>query len=203
MRFSCTWTTKGNQISYVLNCFKGNYDLLVAMARDLEQWRLKSMVTLLVGDHLNDLQWHRVLLERLKGKTTVTLDNQSTSRSTIKSKEGTSLHIESPMYFGGLPPTLSANSVTQPSVLLLNRFVGCMAEIEMFEFPAGQGKRRKDILDQSKEDSKGIAPACTDMCEKDNICQNNGTCLNKFTTIACDCTATGFRGKTCEEGNSI
>lgn len=148
-----------------------------------------------IGDNLNDLVWHRILLERNKGKTMISLDSQS--KSTVNSRDKTSLHIESSMYFGGLPPNLAANSVTQPSVTLLKRFVGCITDIEMFEYSAGQGRRRKAIL----EDSNGIVAGCTDMCQKGNTCQNNGTCMNRFSTSECDCTGTGYRGETCEEGN--
>lgn len=149
-----------------------------------------------IGDNLNDLLWHRVLLERSRGKTTISLDSQS--KSTVNSHENTNLHIESSMYFGGIPTArLAVNSVTQPSVLLLHRFVGCITDIDMFEYSARQGKRRNAVV----EDSKDIIPGCTDMCQIDNKCQNNGMCLNRFTTSECDCTATGFSGKTCKEGN--
>ncbi|KAL9954976.1 hypothetical protein ACROYT_G042567 [Oculina patagonica] len=146
-----------------------------------------------IGDNLNDLNWHRVLLERNNGKTTISLDNRS--KSTINSRERTSLIVKSPMYFGGLPPKLSAHRVTQPSVILLSRFLGCITDIELFEYSSGQGNRRKAIV----EDSDGIAADCVDMCEKENKCQNNATCLNRFTTTACDCTATGYRGAACEQ----
>lgn len=150
-----------------------------------------------IGDNLNDLNWHYVLLERNNGKTTISLDNRS--KSTINSREKTSLIIKSPMFFGGLPPNLSPNRVTQPSVILLSRqsrFLGCVTDIELFEYSSGRGNRRKAI----EENSDGIAAGCVDKCEKENKCQNNGTCLNRFTTTACDCTATGYRGEACEQG---
>ena len=148
-----------------------------------------------IGDNLNDLLWHRVLLERSKGKTTISLDSQS--KSTVNSHENTNLNIESSMYFGGIPSRLAANSVTQPSVLLLHRFVGCITDIAMFEYSAGQGQRENAVVEKSNE----VIPGCNDMCEIDNKCQNDGLCLNRFTTSECDCTATGFTGKTCKEGN--
>lgn len=146
-----------------------------------------------IGDNLNDLQWHRVLLERMKGETTILLDGRS--KSTVNSRKSRRLSITSSMYFGGIPPKLEASRVTQPSVLLLNRFIGCIEDIEMFEYSAQQGKREKAIW----EEQNAIAPGCKNMCEIDNKCQNNGNCLNRFGTSECDCTATGFRGKTCSE----
>lgn len=152
-----------------------------------------------IGGNLNDLKWHRVLLERNNGKTTISLDNRS--KSTVNSREKTSLIIKSPMYFGGLPPNLSAQRVTEPSVILLSRlsrFLGCLTDIELFEYSSRQGNRRNAI----EESSDGISAGCVDMCEKENKCENNGTCLNRFTTTACDCTATGYRGAACEQGIS-
>ena len=147
-----------------------------------------------VGENLNDLAWHQVLLEKNNGITTISVDNRW--KSTIKSPEKTRLIIKSPMYFGGIPTRLSANRLTQPSVILLNRFLGCIADIELVEHPAGRGNRRKAIV----ESSDGIAAGCIDKCENENTCLNNGTCLNRFITTKCDCTATGFRGAACEKG---
>lgn len=153
--------------------------------------RFKAM-SVDVGENLNDLLWHQVLLERSKGKMTVTLDRSEISFTS--SREKTSFTIISPIYFGGLPPGL--NSVTEPSVKLLNRFVGCVMDIEMLEDTAGQGKITKAVVESSNK----VAAGCTNMCHENNRCQNNGRCLNKFTATACDCTATGFRGRTCDEG---
>ena len=147
-----------------------------------------------VGENLNDLAWHQVLLEKNDDLTTITVDNRW--KSTIKSPEKTRLIIKSPMYFGGLPTKLSANRLTQPSVILLSRFLGCITDIELFEYPAGRGNRRTAIV----ETSDGIAAGCIDKCEKENNCLNNGTCLNRFITTKCDCTATGYRGAACEQG---
>lgn len=147
-----------------------------------------------IGENLNDLAWHQVLLEKNNGKTTISVDNRS--KSTINSRENTRLIIKSPMYFGGLPSTLSANRLTQPSVILLSRFLGCITDIELFEYSSARGNRRKAIV----EDSDGIAVGCIDKCEKENNCLNNGSCLNRFITTECDCTATGYRGAACEQG---
>lgn len=149
-----------------------------------------------IGDNLNDLVWHQVLLERNNSITTISLES-GRSKSTVNSREETSLIIKSPMYFGGLPPNLNANRVTQPSVTILSRFLGCITDIELFEYSnSGQGNRRKGVL----EKSDGIAPGCIDKCQRENTCLNNGTCLNRFTAIGCDCTATGYRGQACEQG---
>lgn len=147
-----------------------------------------------VGENLNDLAWHQVLLEMNDGITTITVDNRL--KSTIESPEKTRLIIKSPMYFGGLPTELSANRLTQPSVILLSRFMGCITDIELFEYPAGRGNSRKAIV----ENSNGIAAGCIDKCEKENHCLNNGTCLNRFIATECDCTATGYRGAACDQG---
>ena len=147
-----------------------------------------------VGESLNDLAWHQVFLEKNDGITTISVDNRWTS--TIESPEKTRLIIKSPMYFGGLPTKLVPNRLTQPSVILLSRFLGCIADIEIFEYPAGRGNRKKAVV----ENSDGIAPGCIDKCEEENNCLNNGTCLNRFITTECDCTATGFRGAACEQG---
>ncbi|KAJ7365339.1 hypothetical protein OS493_005444 [Desmophyllum pertusum] len=148
-----------------------------------------------IGDNLNDLVWHQVLLERNNSITTISLES-GRSKSTVNSREETSLIIKSPMYFGGLPPNLNANRVTQPSVTILSRFLGCITDIELFEYSnSGQGNRRKGVL----EKSDGISPGCIDKCQRENTCLNNGTCLNRFTTTGCDCTATGYRGQACEQ----
>ncbi|XP_029195020.2 neurexin-3-like [Acropora millepora] len=149
-----------------------------------------------IGDNLNDLQWHPVLLERVKGQTTISLNGQS--KSTVDSRKRRSLNITSPIYFGGIPPKLEASRITQPSVLRLRRFVGCLADIEMFEYSARQGKKRKLAAIWEKENA--IAPGCTNMCDIENQCQNGGQCLNRFITTDCGCATTGFRGKTCTKG---
>ena len=38
-----------------------------------------------------------------------------------------------------------------------------------------------------------------DECENETICQNNGKCHNNVGSFECDC-ASGYKGKTCEEG---
>lgn len=48
------------------------------------------------------------------------------------------------------------------------------------------------------ENLDGIVFGCIDKCEKENICFNNGICLNRFIIIKCDCMVIGFRGFVCE-----
>ena len=147
------------------------------------------------GENLNDLAWHRVLVERNRDNTTIYLDNLP--KLAVESREKKGLIVKSPIYFGGFPPNLGANRVTQPSVLLLNRFIGCIMDTEFLESSSEQGNK---ITKTSVEYSDEVIPGCTDMCERNNTCLNNGTCLNRFITTACDCTTTGFRGDTCERG---
>lgn len=148
-----------------------------------------------IGDNLNDLVWHRVLLERNKENTTIYLD--SLPKLPVESREKKGLIIKSPMYFGGLPPNLGANRVTQPSVILLNRFIGCITDIDLLESSSGRGNTKADT---TVENAAEVAPGCTDMCERNNTCLNNGSCLNRFIASGCDCVATGYRGDTCEQG---
>lgn len=74
------------------------------------------------------------------------------------------------------------------------RFLGCIVDIELFEYLLGWGNRRKVIV----ENLDGIVFGCIDKCEKENICFNNGICLNRFIIIKCDCMVIGFRGFVCE-----
>ena len=40
---------------------------------------------------------------------------------------------------------------------------------------------------------------CTDACEThaNRQCDNGGKCVNKFSSVACDCFGTGFEGRNC------
>lgn len=145
------------------------------------------------GKNLNDLVWHRVLVERNKDNTTIYLDDLP--KLAVESREKKGLIVKSPMYFGGFPPNLGANRVTEPSVLLLNRFIGCIMDSEFLRSSSDQGNK---IIKTIVENSDEVIPGCIDECEKNNTCINNGTCLNRFITTACDCTTTGYRGGFCE-----
>ena len=43
-----------------------------------------------------------------------------------------------------------------------------------------------------------VAPGCVDAC-KTHRCANNGKCLNRFSSIGCDCSLTMFQGRNCTD----
>ena len=145
-----------------------------------------------IGENLNDLIWHQVLLERSEGSTTIYLGGRSRS---ILTDDKVIFNMEGSMYFGGIPPSLSKNNVIQSSVGNSKRFIGCMEDIKTFDHRK-RIKARKAVIVKSS----GLSPGCLDACAKETPCKNSGRCLNRFLTAECDCTGTGFKGPACKDG---
>ena len=76
-------------------------------------------------------------------------------------------------------------------------YVGCIRDL----FVDGQSKDVRRIAETQK--ATGVKPSCSKEAPKlclSNPCQNNGVCREGWNRYVCDCSGTGYLGRSCERG---
>ncbi|KPP76980.1 neurexin-1-like, partial [Scleropages formosus] len=109
------------------------------------------------------------------------------------------LDLDDNLYLGGLPENrLGLIFPTEVWTALLNYgYVGCVRDL----FIDGQSKDVRRMAEAQK--AAGVKPSCTKEPPKQclsNPCQNNGVCREGWNRYVCDCSGTGFLGRSCERG---
>lgn len=105
------------------------------------------------------------------------------------------------LYLGGLPENkLGLVFPTEVWTALLNYgYVGCIRDL----FIDGQSKDVRRLAEIQK--AAGVKPSCSKEPPKQclsNPCQNNGVCREGWNRYVCDCSGTGYLGRSCERGRT-
>ena len=83
-------------------------------------------------------------------------------------------------------------------VALLNYgYVGCIRDL----FIDGQSKDIRQMAEV--QSTAGVKPSCSRETAKpclSNPCKNNGMCRDGWNRYVCDCSGTGYLGRSCERG---
>lgn len=109
------------------------------------------------------------------------------------------LDLDDNLYLGGLPENkMGLVFPTEVWTALLNYgYVGCIRDL----FIDGQSKDVRRLAEIQK--ATGVKPSCSKEPSKQclsNPCQNNGICREGWNRYVCDCSGTGYLGRSCERG---
>lgn len=86
------------------------------------------------------------------------------------------------------------------TALLNYGYVGCIRDL----FIDGQSKDVRRLAEIQK--AAGVKPSCSKEPPKQclsNPCQNNGVCREGWNRYVCDCSGTGYLGRSCERGRTL
>lgn len=105
------------------------------------------------------------------------------------------------MYLGGLPENRAGLILpTELWTAMLNYgYVGCIRDL----FIDGRSKNIRQLAEA--QNAAGVKSSCSRLSTKqcDSYpCKNNAVCKDGWNRFICDCTGTGYWGRTCERGKS-
>nr|XP_022331115.1 neurexin-1-like isoform X8 [Crassostrea virginica] len=148
-----------------------------------------SQVQLIVGNNLNDSQWHKAGISRRGRTVTLTVDQQATSEEFYRQNLEFGRGQNSPVFIGGLPTLYRDSGLTLQYVVYQPTYSGNIRNVLYSQ--CGASLIRPEMLDHS-----GIVGQ-TSLCTKD-LCKNGGVCITMEDQAKCDCSQTDYEGDFCE-----
>ncbi|XP_069494009.1 neurexin 3 isoform X37 [Ambystoma mexicanum] len=148
----------------------------------------------------NDGDWYHVDIQRDGRSGTISVNSKRTPF--MASGESEILDLEGDMYLGGLPEDRGALILpTELWTAMLNYgYVGCIRDL----FIDGRSKNIRQLAEA--QNAAGVKSSCSRLSSKqcDSYpCKNNAVCKDGWNRFVCDCTGTGFWGRTCEREASV
>uniref|UniRef100_H3DGQ7 Neurexin 1b n=1 Tax=Tetraodon nigroviridis TaxID=99883 RepID=H3DGQ7_TETNG len=153
-----------------------------------------------VNKKVNDGEWYHVDFQRDGRSGTISINTLRTAYTAPGESE--ILDLDDNLYLGGLPENkLGLVFPTEVWTALLNYgYVGCIRDL----FIDGQSKDVRRLAEIQK--AAGVKPSCSKEPPKQclsNPCQNNGVCREGWNRYVCDCSGTGYLGRSCEREATI
>ncbi|XP_030340128.1 neurexin 3 isoform X20 [Strigops habroptila] len=148
----------------------------------------------------NDGEWYHVDIQRDGRSGTISVNSRRTPFTA--SGESEILDLEGDMYLGGLPENRAGLILpTELWTAMLNYgYVGCIRDL----FIDGRSKNIRQLAEA--QNAAGVKSSCSRLSTKqcDSYpCKNNAVCKDGWNRFICDCTGTGYWGRTCEREASI
>ncbi|XP_014797375.1 PREDICTED: neurexin 3 isoform X16 [Calidris pugnax] len=148
----------------------------------------------------NDGEWYHVDIQRDGRSGTISVNSRRTPFTA--SGESEILDLEGDMYLGGLPENRAGLILpTELWTAMLNYgYVGCIRDL----FIDGRSKNIRQLAEA--QNAAGVKSSCSRLSTKqcDSYpCKNNALCKDGWNRFICDCTGTGYWGRTCEREASI
>ncbi|KAM6220224.1 neurexin-1 isoform 22-T22 [Rhynchocyon petersi] len=149
---------------------------------------------------VNDGEWYHVDFQRDGRSGTISVNTLRTPYTAPGESE--ILDLDDELYLGGLPENKAGLVFpTEVWTALLNYgYVGCIRDL----FIDGQSK---DIRQMAEiQSTAGVKPSCSREMAKpclSNPCKNNGMCRDGWNRYVCDCSGTGYLGRSCEREATI
>ncbi|KAM9564704.1 neurexin-1 isoform 27-T29 [Guaruba guarouba] len=149
---------------------------------------------------VNDGEWYHVDFQRDGRSGTISVNTLRTPYTAPGESE--ILDLDDDLYLGGLPENKAGLVFpTEVWTALLNYgYVGCIRDL----FIDGQSK---DIRQMAEiQSTAGVKPSCSRETAKpclSNPCKNNGVCRDGWNRYVCDCSGTGYLGRSCEREATI
>lgn len=144
---------------------------------------------------LNDNMWHEVWIYRDSNDQHILMVDGVPAADRAASGAST-LNLGGLLRVGGLQE--SEFSDVPEMVQSMKGYQGCFASLEINYEPI-------DIFDSadSIESKEDLIEGCTELSTvcSDDICKNGGLCLAGWEEVSCDCSATSFTGKHCNESS--
>uniref|UniRef100_A0A8C5CKY4 Neurexin 1 n=1 Tax=Gadus morhua TaxID=8049 RepID=A0A8C5CKY4_GADMO len=153
-----------------------------------------------VNKKVNDGEWYHVDFQRDGRSGTISINTLRTAYTAPGESE--ILDLDDNLYLGGLPENkMGLVFPTEVWTALLNYgYVGCIRDL----FIDGQSKDVRRLAEVQK--AAGVKPSCSKEPPKQclsNPCQNNGVCREGWNRYVCDCSGSGFLGRSCERDATI
>ncbi|XP_028323530.1 neurexin-1a-like isoform X25 [Gouania willdenowi] len=153
-----------------------------------------------VNKKVNDGEWYHVDFQRDGRSGTISINTLRTAYTAPGESE--ILDLDDNLYLGGLPENkMGLVFPTEVWTALLNYgYVGCIRDL----FIDGQSKDVRRLAEVQK--AAGVKPSCSKEPPKQclsNPCQNNGICREGWNRYVCDCSGTGYLGRSCEREATI
>ncbi|XP_041418402.1 neurexin-1 isoform X17 [Xenopus laevis] len=144
---------------------------------------------------VNDGEWYHVDFQRDGRSGTISVNTLRTPYTAPGESE--ILDLDDDLYLGGLPENKAGLVFpTEVWTALLNYgYVGCIRDL----FIDGQSKDIRQLAEQ--QSTAGVKPSCSRETTKpciNNPCKNNGVCRDGWNRYVCDCSGTGYLGRSCE-----
>ncbi|KAM9601022.1 neurexin-1 isoform 35-T35 [Trichechus inunguis] len=149
---------------------------------------------------VNDGEWYHVDFQRDGRSGTISVNTLRTPYTAPGESE--ILDLDDELYLGGLPENKAGLVFpTEVWTALLNYgYVGCIRDL----FIDGQSK---DIRQMAEiQSTAGVKPSCSRETAKpclSNPCKNNGICRDGWNRYVCDCSGTGYLGRSCEREATV
>eukprot|EP00066_Takifugu_rubripes_P011098 XP_003979512.1 PREDICTED: neurexin-1a-like [Takifugu rubripes] len=149
---------------------------------------------------VNDGEWYHVDFQRDGRSGTISVNSVRTAYTAPGDSE--SLDLDDTLYLGGLPEDRAGLIFpTEVWTALLNYgYVGCIRDL----FVDGQSKDIRRLAEAQR--AVGVKPSCSREPPKQclsNPCQHNGNCREGWNRYVCDCSGTGYLGRSCERDATI
>uniref|UniRef100_A0A3Q1JDC3 Neurexin 1 n=1 Tax=Anabas testudineus TaxID=64144 RepID=A0A3Q1JDC3_ANATE len=153
-----------------------------------------------VNKKVNDGDWYHVDFQRDGRSGTISINTFRTAYTAPGESE--ILDLDDNLYLGGLPENrMGLVFPTEVWTALLNYgYVGCIRDL----FIDGQSKDIRRLAEIQK--AAGVKPSCSKEPPKQclsNPCQNSGICREGWNRYVCDCSGTGYLGRSCEREATI
>ncbi|XP_051529639.1 neurexin-1a isoform X9 [Myxocyprinus asiaticus] len=153
-----------------------------------------------VNKKVNDGEWYHVDFQRDGRSGTISVNSIRTPYNAPGESE--ILDLDDILYLGGLPEDRAGLIFpTEVWTALLNYgYVGCVRDL----FMDGQSKDIRRIAEAQR--AVGVKPSCSKETPKQclsNPCLNSGTCREGWNRYVCDCSGTGYLGRSCERDATI
>ncbi|XP_037127463.1 neurexin-1a-like isoform X27 [Syngnathus acus] len=153
-----------------------------------------------VNKKVNDGEWYHVDFQRDGRSGTISINTLRTAYTAPGESE--ILDLDDNLYLGGLPENkMGLVFPTEVWTALLNYgYVGCIRDL----FIDGQSKDVRRLAEIQK--AAGVKPSCSKEHPKQclsNPCQNNGNCREGWNRYVCDCSGTGYLGRSCEREATV
>ncbi|XP_077359777.1 neurexin-1a-like isoform X24 [Festucalex cinctus] len=144
---------------------------------------------------VNDGEWYHVDFQRDGRSGTISVNSVRTAYTAPGDSE--ILDLDDTLYLGGLPEDRAGLIFpTEVWTALLNYgYVGCIRDL----FVDGQSKDIRRLAEAQR--AVGVKPSCSREPPKQclsNPCQHNGVCREGWNRYVCDCSGTGYLGRSCE-----
>ncbi|XP_028580891.1 neurexin-1 isoform X24 [Podarcis muralis] len=149
---------------------------------------------------VNDGEWYHVDFQRDGRSGTISVNTMRTPYTAPGESE--ILDLDDDLYLGGLPENKAGLVFpTEVWTALLNYgYVGCIRDL----FIDGQSK---DIRQMAEiQSTSGVKPSCSRETAKpclSNPCRNSGACRDGWNRYVCDCSGTGYLGRSCEREATV
>uniref|UniRef100_A0A2R9C845 Neurexin-1 n=1 Tax=Pan paniscus TaxID=9597 RepID=A0A2R9C845_PANPA len=149
---------------------------------------------------VNDGEWYHVDFQRDGRSGTISVNTLRTPYTAPGESE--ILDLDDELYLGGLPENKAGLVFpTEVWTALLNYgYVGCIRDL----FIDGQSKDIRQMAEV--QSTAGVKTSCSKETAKpclSNPCKNNGMCRDGWNRYVCDCSGTGYLGRSCEREATV